>query len=169
MCVLTSSKASKGCNIASCHPVGESLSAPWRIEDTCLPWSGPLPRRTGKLAKIICDYPCFSSSLDWKIPEGFGRLLPFWVALHRTNAAVQMSRSDLGVGSGNTPFRARENNCSLCGSVPTLGPLKAWVQVKQPFVELHSLRGPCGSPASHLWQGAFALVGRHRPDEAQLR
>lgn len=155
--------------------MGESLSAPWRIEDTCLPWSGPLPRRTGKLAKMICDYTCLSSSLDWKIPEAFGRLLPCSVSLPRTECCC----SDVtvrsggegggGVGGGNTPFCARENNCSLCGSVPTPGPLKAWVQVKQPFVELHSLRGPCGSPPSHLWQGAFALVGRHHPDEAQLR
>lgn len=155
--------------------MGESLSAPWRIEDTCLPWSGPLPRRTGKLAKIICDYTCLSSSLDWKIPEAFGRLFLTLLRLLAQNGMLLFRchgpiwGRGVGSGGGNTPFRARENNCSLCGSVPTPGPLKAWVQVKQPFVELHSLRGPCGSPPSHLWQGAFALVGRHHPDEAQLR
>lgn len=60
------------------------------------------------------------------------------------------------------------NNSSIPNSVSTPGPLKAWVQVKQPFVGLHSLGGPCGSPPSHLWQGAFPLVGRPHPDKVQL-
>jgi hypothetical protein len=48
------------------------------------------------------------------------------------------------------------------------GLLKARVQVKQPFVELHSLGGPSDSPLSHLWQGAFLLLCHHYPDEVQL-
>lgn len=73
--------------------------------------------------------------------------------------------SDLGVGVG-IPFSGQRKQLQHLQLRP--GTLKAWVQVKQPFVGLLSLGRPRGSPPSHLWQGAFPLVGRHHPDEVQL-
>lgn len=67
-----------------------------------------------------------------------------------------------------SPQWACENDQSTWNSASPPGPLKARVQVKQPFVRLHSPGAPSHSPLSHLWQAAFVLVCSHYSNEVQL-